>query len=237
MSDVAFVAGATGYAGREVVRALRARGARVHAHVRPDSARLAEWRERFGELGAVIDVSPWDAHAITGTISRIQPTHVFALLGTTRARARAEPGASYETVDYGLTHTLIQATTQAAPDALFVYLSALGARAGARSAYLAVRGRIEQELQTSTLRHLVARPALITGPDRDDRRPAEQLAARIVDAALSAARSVGARSIHASYASLTGREVGEGLAILALAGTTGVVGPRELRRAASPAPA
>lgn len=236
MSDVAFVAGATGYAGREVVRALRARGARVYAHVRPDSARLAEWRERFDELGAVIDVTPWEAHAITGTIARIEPTHVFALLGTTRARARAEPGASYETVDYGLTHMLLQATTWAARDALFVYLSALGARAGARSAYLSARGRIEQELHVSTLRHLVARPAFITGPDRDDPRPAEQLAARIVDAALRVARSAGARTIHAAYASLTGREVGEGLAALALAGTTGVVGPRELR-AAAPAPA
>ena len=42
----AFVAGATGLTGRFVVEELVRRGVEVHAHVRSDSPRLAEWRAR-----------------------------------------------------------------------------------------------------------------------------------------------------------------------------------------------
>ena len=40
----AFVAGATGFTGREVVRLLVERGVPAVAHVRPDSPRLEEWK-------------------------------------------------------------------------------------------------------------------------------------------------------------------------------------------------
>ena len=49
----AFVLGATGFVGREVVRQLCVRGdARPCAHVRPDSSKLDDWRAKLGELGA-----------------------------------------------------------------------------------------------------------------------------------------------------------------------------------------
>jgi uncharacterized protein YbjT (DUF2867 family) len=48
----AFVLGATGFVGREVVRQLSARGAATVAHVRPDSRSLAEWRDKLDALGA-----------------------------------------------------------------------------------------------------------------------------------------------------------------------------------------
>ena len=62
---VAFVAGATGYTGVQVVRQLaaleRTPPLRVVAHVRPDSTRLAEWRTRFeGELRR----SRWWGHGV-----------------------------------------------------------------------------------------------------------------------------------------------------------------------------
>src|SRR3954471_13568122 len=85
---LAFVAGATGYTGREVVRALRARGLRVIAHVRPDSARLGEWRGRFAAMEVEVDATPWNDDAMAATMERLQPDVVFALLGTTKARAR-----------------------------------------------------------------------------------------------------------------------------------------------------
>src|SRR5262245_55763625 len=50
--DVAFVAGATGYTGNEVVSALRGRGIRTIAHVRPDSSSLERWRKSFEDIGA-----------------------------------------------------------------------------------------------------------------------------------------------------------------------------------------
>src|SRR5262245_139273 len=106
----AFVAGATGYTGREVVRELAVRGFSVVAHVRPDSPRLGEWRARFGELGAgvKVDASPWNLDAVIAALGTHAPTHLFALLGTTRARAKAAAkngaaAADYEAVDYGLT--------------------------------------------------------------------------------------------------------------------------------------
>lgn len=99
----AFVAGATGYTRRAVVRVLAERGVPVAAHVRPDSPRLTEWHARFAALGAEVDDTPWDADALAATLARRQPTHVFALLGTTRARAKREGTTSpYEAVDYAL---------------------------------------------------------------------------------------------------------------------------------------
>lgn len=229
MRHTAFVAGATGYTGRHVVAALRASAIATHAHVRPDSAAREQWTRRFAQLGAVTDTTPWQPAAMAETIRRIRPTLVFALLGTTRARRRHEPDASWESVDYGLTHMLLAAVRTHTPDALFVYLSAIGATDRSRSRYVAARGRIEQELRDSRLACLVARPAFITGPDRDEARPAERIGARTIDALLALARVAGLPGLERRFRSLTGAELGTGLVRLALAGRTGVVGPAELR--------
>src|SRR5688572_30132997 len=85
----AFVAGATGYTGRHVVKALRQREVAVVAHVRPDSPQLENWRTRFAALKATVSTTPWQPETLGETVRRVQPTYVFALLGTTRARARA----------------------------------------------------------------------------------------------------------------------------------------------------
>src|SRR5262249_42564866 len=100
----AFVAGATGYTGREVVRVLVGGGVRTVAHVRPDSRNLDRVVREITADGAESDSTPWDESALTATLSRIQPDVVFALLGTTRTRARAArleraSPESYETVD------------------------------------------------------------------------------------------------------------------------------------------
>src|SRR5688500_19568292 len=105
----AFVAGATGYTGREVVRELRAHGVAAVAHVRPDSPKLGEWEARFQAHYAVVDTTPWELHALRETLQTWQPTHVFALLGTTRKRMSSAPQDSYENVDYGLSAMLMQA--------------------------------------------------------------------------------------------------------------------------------
>ena len=231
MPHTAFVAGATGYTGRETVRALRARGVHTIAHVRPDSPRLDEWRTRFGKLGSSVDSTPWQAKAIQQRIEELRPTLVFALLGTTSARARAEAGASYETVDYNLTHMLMEATRASAADALFIYVSAMGAREDTRNAYLRVRGRIERELRESGVRHLIIRPAFISGDDRDERRPAERRAARMIDGVLGVARILGARGLYHRYATLSGSQLAQGMVHLALQGQEGVTGAAAVRSA------
>lgn len=224
----AFVAGATGYVGREVVRQLGAAGLRPIAHVRPDSPRLAEWRARLEALGASVDATPWAENALAGTLARGRPPAIFALLGTTRRRGAAT-GDTYESVDYGLTallrHAAGRAVDAGAPPPRFVYLSALGARAGSRNPYLAVRGRLEAELAEGHLPYVVARPSFITGPDRDESRPAERLVAAAVDTLAAPVRwlgGAGGRRLADRYRSTTAAELAT--ALVRLAADPAVVG-------------
>lgn len=216
----AFVAGATGYVGRAVVSALRAAGVPTVAHVRPDSARLAAWRMHFEALGATVDTTAWAPDAMTARLVALAPTLVFALLGTTRARARTAAArgerADYDAVDYGLTALLLRAAVAVRPAPRFVYLSSAGVRDGTRNAYLQARVRVERELRASGLHYVIARPAFITGDDREEDRPAERWGARIGDAALAVAARLGARALQARWASITGASLARGLVRAAL---------------------
>jgi nucleoside-diphosphate-sugar epimerase len=196
---VAWVAGATGYTGREVVRILRERGVETVAHVRPDSPALERFRERFLALGARVETTPWEPEAMAAALRSLRPDAVFALLGTTRARGRAAAarGAidTYQTVDYGLTRLLLDAAGASGGRPRFVYLSALGVAPGARNPYLAARARLEDDLRRSGLPFTVARPSFITGPDRDEDRPLERMAAGVLDSATSVLGALGLRSV------------------------------------------
>jgi uncharacterized protein YbjT (DUF2867 family) len=236
----AFVAGATGYVGREVVRVMaQERSIATVAHVRPDSHRLAEWRDRVAAAGASVDTTEWNEAAMTETLVRLRPTMVFALLGTTRERGReaAARGAvdTYETVDYALTSLLIRAAVAAARETgvtpRFVYLSSMGVSAGSRAAYLAVRWRAEQELRASGLPFVVARPGLITGPDREEPRPAERRAAAVLNVVLSLAGALGAADLRERYRPTTSTVLAGALVRLALdpGATAAVVESEALR--------
>lgn len=216
----AFVAGATGYTGREVVKELTSRGVDVIAHVRPDSPQLNDWRARFTEMGATFDCTPWGAAEFEAVMRHYRPAYVFGLLGTTQKRARRARNqgadASYETVDYGMTSIALKATAARSPQAKFVYLSAIGVRQSARNPYLAVRWRLESELKASGLQYVIARPALITGIDREEFRPGERAAALAARGVFAAARAVGMRSFTERFATLTGAQLGRALVNAAL---------------------
>lgn len=216
---VAFVAGATGYTGREVVRVLAQRGARVVAHVRPDSSALNAWRDRFASYGVEVDETSWEADAMARTLQALAPTHVFALLGTTRARARREGlGASeaYERIDYGLTAMLVDAAATCSAPPRFVYLSAAGVGPRSRNPYVRARWRAEAHLRESGLTWTIARPSFITGDDRDERRPLERLGASISDGMLGVAGALGARRLRERYRSTDNTTLAEGLVRIAL---------------------
>ncbi|HET6585584.1 MAG TPA: NAD(P)H-binding protein [Nannocystaceae bacterium] len=203
---VAFVAGATGYTGREVVAALRERGVRTIAHVRSDSQRVAEFRARFTALGAELDTTAWEPDAITETFRRLRPTHVFALLGTTRSRARNEGMSAqqaYARVDYGLTKWLMDAALAVGNSPRFVYLSAAGVDPESKNDYVAARARTEQSLRNSGLSYTIARPSFITGPDREEERPFERIGSVVVDGVLALAGVLGARKLRDRYRSTT----------------------------------
>ena len=234
--STAFVAGASGYTGREVVRALVYRGVRVVAHVRPDSPRRDALVRELGADGATVDVTAWDAAAMTRTLTALSPAMVFALLGTTRARANATrkrggPEESYESVDYGLTSLLLRASVACGSKPRFVYLSALGAGRPSSNAYFAARYKAEAEVHASGLAYVIARPSFITGPDRAESRPAERLAAGVTDAVLGFAGHLGAVAARDRYASMSARTLGKALVALALdEGATAITAePAELR--------
>ena len=216
MSDLAFVAGATGHTGRAVVRHLVAAGHRTVAHVRPDSGRLEEHRSYFEELGAEVDTTAWDEGAMTETLRRLAPSVVFSLLGTTRKRAKARAAAgedpaseTYEAVDYGLTATLRRAAEACGHAPRFVYLSSMGVDPERDTAnrYMQARVRIERELREGALPYTIVRPSFITG-DRDERRPGETVGASIADGLLAVAGALGAKKTRDRYRSITGDSLG-----------------------------
>jgi uncharacterized protein YbjT (DUF2867 family) len=200
----AFVLGATGFVGREVVRQLCVRGARAIAHVRPDSSKLAHWRATFAEQGAEVDATPWELGELAATLRARAPAQLYILIGTTRSKAKTDrvEGNIYEQVDYGLTKLAVDAARASETKPRLVYLSSIGADPAARSAYLAWRGKAEAVVRDSGLPWVIARPSFITG-DRDETRLGEKSASVIGDGLLAVAGVFGGRSLRAKYRSTT----------------------------------
>jgi uncharacterized protein YbjT (DUF2867 family) len=200
----AFVLGATGFVGREVVRQLCVRGTKTYAHVRPDSSKLAEWRTRFGEVGAEIDTTAWDAAALAARWRELAPAQIYVCIGTTRHKAKADhvQGDIYEAVDFGLTKIAVDAARASEQKPRIVYLSSVGADATARSAYMRARGKAEDIVMTSGLPWAIARPSFITG-DRDESRIAEKTAGVVGDGLLAVVGVFGGKKVRDRYRSTT----------------------------------
>jgi uncharacterized protein YbjT (DUF2867 family) len=198
----AFVLGATGFVGREVVRQLCVRGTQAIAHVRPDSSSLDRWRETFGGLGARLDTTPWDATALAACLRGTAPDQLYILIGTTRAAARRDhiEGNIYERIDLGLTQIAVDAARGSELRPRIVYLSSIGADRTARSAYLSARGKAEDVVRDSGLPWAIARPSFITG-DRDDSRIGERSAAIVGDGLLAVAGVFGGKKLRDKYRS------------------------------------
>ena len=212
---VAFVAGATGYTGQAVVKALCDAGHAVTAHVRPDSKRLQHFEQAFGAQGATVSACKWKAEDISKALRTINPDLVFSLLGTTRARTKADKKegfeSTYETVDYGLTKLLIDALVRNSQTPRFVYLSSMGAGGEPSGAYMAARAKSEKALIESGIPYTIARPSFITGSDRDEARTGERIGAGTVDALLAVVGLFGAKQLQARYRSTTATTLAESL--------------------------
>lgn len=237
----AFVAGATGYVGRALVRRLAAAGGDVAAHVRPGSAVATDAVALFESLRARVDRTPWDVAALRATLGSLAPATIFITLGTTRrrsarARARGEQ-AGYEAIDRDLPLMLVKACLRAGIRPKLVYLSAIGADPGARGAYLRARGEVERRLRASSLPWVVARPAFVTGPDRPESRPLERIAAALVDGILAGVSALGWRGPGERFGSLDADAMAAALDALASdpAAEGTVVEGAALRRAAGAA--
>lgn len=226
-----FVAGATGYTGREVVAAARSRGCPTVAHIRPGSSSLARLGPAFEAQGAVVDATPWEPEAMAEALARHRPEVVFSLLGITAKRGKAE-GSSYQSVDYGLTVLLLEAAARLEPPPRFVYLSSAGAGGPAMGAYMKARVMAEAAIRAAGLPHLIARPSFITGDDREESRPGERLGAVVADGLLGGLAALGVDGPRKAWGSLTGEELGGALVSLALEDRQGVVEATELHERA-----
>lgn len=211
----AFVLGATGFVGREVVRQLCVRGAAPIAHVRPDSSKLAEWQASFSAEGATVDTTAWDAPKLAARFKELFARgagQLYILIGTTRSKAKADAveGDIYEKVDLGLTQLAVDAVKGSETRPRIVYLSSVGADAKARSAYLAARGKAEQVVIESGLPFVIARPSIITG-ERDDSRIGEKTAAVVGDGLLAVAGLFGGKKVRDRFRSTTPDVLGSAL--------------------------
>jgi nucleoside-diphosphate-sugar epimerase len=221
MSKIAWVAGATGYTGRALVAALRAQHITTHAHVRPDSPELERWRTQFTALGAVVETTPWELAPLTAALRGCAATQVYALLGTTKARARAAERAGaapadYERVDVGLTLLLLEAAQAADHRPRFVYLSATGVRGPEDgNAYMRARGRVELAVRNSGLPYTIARPSFISGAGRDESRPLERIGAAVTDATLGLVGLLGGSRMRDRYRSTSNTALAAALVRLA----------------------
>lgn len=222
-SRIAFVAGATGYTGSALVPLLVDQGWTVYAHVRPDSSSLARWRTQFEAQGAHVDTTPWNEDALTARLHTLQPTHVFALLGTTKARAKGDSGAiadTYEAVDYGLSAMLRRATETSAPGARYIYLSSLGVSPSSRNPYIVARAKLEKELRAGALDYVIIRPALITGEDRAESRPGERFAAAALAGAIGFVGLIGAKRAYGAWRTRDAATLAAGIAAAATDATS-----------------
>lgn len=242
-SKTALVFGATGYTGNNVVQRW-ARHGPVIAHVRPDSKLASQTATNFAKCGAQVEQVAWQEAAIDELLQRTQPSVVFSLLGTTRARAKTDLSEGdqadpYAAVDERLTLMAARATQKHVPAALFVYLSALGVSGNTTNRYLLARHHVEEYLRSSGLKHVIARPAFVTGNDRADFRPGERALAVTTDAVFDALAFTGIgalRALRDKFASLTGDELARALVSLAVAPPPNPeVFPDELRRRAKQA--
>ncbi len=212
----AFIAGATGYTGRSVVTSCLAAGLTTVAHVRPDSSSLETWRQRFEGEGAVVDTSAWTPEGMTSALQTHEPDLVFSLLGTTQKRGKQDGGSTYESVDFGLTMMVLNAACALEPRPLFVYLSSMGAGGKAPGAYMGVRVRVEAAIEQRGIEHVIARPSFITGPDRGENRPGEEIGAVLSDGLLGLVGALGGRKVQQRYRSITGPRLAQALVNLAL---------------------
>ena len=223
LERTAFVVGASGYTGGHVVRALRSRAVDVVAHLRPDSSRFEEARASLLEDGARVVAIPWTESGMREALNECEPSLVFSLLGTTRKRMDAEQRrglerseVDYLAVDYGLTVMVLRAAQGLQSPPRFIYLSSMSADSGTANRYLKARQLAEAGVRASALPWTIDRPGLITGPDRPEGRPMEQVAGSMASVFTRVAGALGARGLKARLHPHSGAELGEALVRLAL---------------------
>ncbi len=219
------IVGATGYTGKAVVKELRRRNIPTIAHIRPDSPNKETSVSLYTQLGAVVEHTPWEKEEWVKMLKKHKPTHIFSLLGTTKAKARAASkrgeDATYESVDRDLSRLLLESMQEAQkttsePAFRYVFLSSMGVTSHSRNRYLRARAEVESYIQKTDFSWLIARPSFISGPDRKESRPMERMGSIFGDALLFAVSAMGVKSPYQQYGTLSADELAFGLIEMSL---------------------
>jgi uncharacterized protein YbjT (DUF2867 family) len=149
-----FVAGGTGFVGRNVVRALASRGFLVRCLVRPGSERDLRGFE-------AIDRVPGDVLRPDGLVSCAEGcAAIVNLVGIIREhRAR---GVTFDRLHVRATENLL-AVAKAAGVERYLQMSALGTRPDARSAYHRTKWQAEEAVRASGTVWTIFRPSIVFG--------------------------------------------------------------------------
>ena len=151
------VTGGTGFLGRQVVRALVARGYLPRLLVRDGSeSRIPE------EIRRACRVTPGDVTDTESVDNAIQGTNaVVHLAGIVREFPAR--GLTFERIHVKATRNVVKAARRWEIGRL-IHVSALGARAGEPGVFFDSKGRGEEIVRNSELRWTVIRPSAIFGP-------------------------------------------------------------------------
>lgn len=160
MARIAMI-GATGLIGRDLAQRLVAAGHEL----------VAVGRRACGIAGAtdlIVPVDQWDI-ALTGQTIDI----AISTLGTTRKAAGSM--AAFEAIDRHAVADFARSAKEAGARQ-WMMVSSVGADAGSRNAYLAVKGRAEADINSIGFERTdIFQPGLLVG-SRVEARPAERLA-------------------------------------------------------------
>ncbi len=158
----AWIAGASGLVGSELLRMLLADG--------DYSAVISMGRRALGFQNAKLTERVVD-FAILDVGGLAAPDVAFCTLGTTIGKAGSQ--AAFRAVDHGAVLAFAQAA-RAAGAKTFAIVSSLGADAKSRIFYSRVKGETEADLRALGFPSLaIAQPSLLLG-DRRESRPAER---------------------------------------------------------------
>jgi len=151
------VFGGTGFLGCRVVRHLRSRGFAVRVASRhPDRARQCFHEEANGLHAVAADIhdEPSVASAVTGAFAVVNAVSLYAEHGRDTFHAVHVEGARR-----------MASQAQAARVERFVQVSGIGANPASPSLYIRKRGEGEAAVRTAFTGAIVARPAVMFGPD------------------------------------------------------------------------
>jgi uncharacterized protein YbjT (DUF2867 family) len=163
MSRKIVIAGGSGLVGKQAADMLAGAGFAVHLVSRRPSHALAPGIEEH-----VAPTAHWPA-----IVASIKPDVAISGLGTTIRTAGSRE--AFRAVD----HDLVLAFAQASHDVgarHFITISSVGAMPASSNFYLRTKADMEQGLRNIGFQRLdIMRPSLLTGGQRDDRRPGEAL--------------------------------------------------------------